>query len=103
MDNLPMILGNSLIGFMLVFIVLVVLMIFITLMNKVFSSLEKKTETAEPVQAQTSVKKDIPEVTLTNVSERDAAMIMAIVADESGIPLSELRFISIKEVENDEV
>ena len=35
---------------------------------------------------------------LYNVSERDAAMIMAIVADSLGKPLNELRFISIREV-----
>ena len=34
---------------------------------------------------------------------RDAAMIMAIVADSLGKPLNELRFISIKEVKDDEV
>jgi len=33
---------------------------------------------------------------LHNVDERTAAMIMAIVSDESGIPLSELQFKSIK-------
>lgn len=35
---------------------------------------------------------------LYNTDPRDAAMIMAIVADELGKPLNELRFISIKEV-----
>lgn len=35
---------------------------------------------------------------LVNVDERTAAMVMAIVSDESGIPLSELCFKSIKEV-----
>lgn len=96
-------LANSLIGFLLVFLVLLILMGFIAIMNKVFS-VKKKTvpdiveKPAEPVK-----KKEIPEVKLTNVSDRDAAMIMAIVADESGIPLEELRFISIKEVTDHEV
>lgn len=35
---------------------------------------------------------------LKGVDERTAAMIMAIVSDESGIPLSELCFKSIKEI-----
>lgn len=35
---------------------------------------------------------------LYDTDPRDAAMIMAIVADELGKPLNELRFISIKEV-----
>lgn len=39
------------------------------------------------------------EVKLKDVDERTAAMIMAIVSDESQIPLSELRFKSIKAVE----
>ena len=36
---------------------------------------------------------------LYNVEPRTAAMLMAIVADKTGKPLNELRFISIKEVE----
>ena len=94
-------LANSLIGFVLVFLVLLVLMAFIAVMNKIFSI--KKTETATAPVSVPAAKKEIPEVVLTNVSERDAAMIMAIVADESGIPLEELRFISIREVKQDEV
>ena len=38
------------------------------------------------------------DVKLYSVSDRDAAMIMAIVADEMKTPLNELRFISIKEI-----
>ena len=38
------------------------------------------------------------ELKLYNVEERDAAMVMAIVADKLGKPLNELRFISIREV-----
>ena len=38
---------------------------------------------------------------LINVEERDAAMIMAIVADNLGTPLNELRFKSIKKVEDE--
>lgn len=40
------------------------------------------------------------ELKLHNVDERTAAMIMAIVSDESGIPLSELCFKSIKVIES---
>ena len=36
---------------------------------------------------------------LHNVEPKTAAMLMAIVADKTGKPLNELRFISIKEVE----
>ncbi len=38
-------------------------------------------------------------VKLHNVAPKTAAMLMAIVADKTGKPLNELRFISIKEVE----
>lgn len=41
------------------------------------------------------------ELKLINTDERDAAMIMAIVADSTGTPLNELRFKSIKKVEDD--
>ena len=40
---------------------------------------------------------------LHNVPPKTAAMVMAIVADKLGKPLNELRFISIKEVTEDEV
>ncbi len=40
------------------------------------------------------------ELKLHNVDEPTAAMIIAIVSDESGIPLSELCFKSIKAIEN---
>ena len=42
------------------------------------------------------------ELKLINTDERDAAMIMAIVADSTGTPLNELRFKSIKKVEDEE-
>ena len=43
------------------------------------------------------------ELKLYDTDPRDAAMIMAIVADSLGKPLNELRFISIREVREDEV
>ena len=42
------------------------------------------------------------EIKLINTDERDAAMIMAIVADSTGTPLNELRFKSIKKVEDNQ-
>ncbi|MBQ3149734.1 MAG: OadG family protein [Clostridia bacterium] len=93
----PELLGNSLIGFCLVFAVLVLLMVFVLIINAVFKDRKPKAEPAvAPAQ---NAKPEIPEVILENVSEPDAAMIMAIVADESGIPVEKLRFISIREVE----
>ena len=43
------------------------------------------------------------ELKLYDTDPRDAAMIMAIVADTLGKPINQLRFISIKEVKEDEV
>ena len=38
-----------------------------------------------------------------DVSDKEAAMVMAVVAYQMKKPLNELRFLSIKEVKNDEV
>lgn len=43
------------------------------------------------------------EIKLYNVSDKEAAMIMAIVASQMGKPLNELRFKSIKEVKENEI
>ena len=43
------------------------------------------------------------EIKLYDVPDKEAAMIMAIVASQMGKPLNELRFKSIKEVKEDEV
>lgn len=54
-------------------------------------------------QTETSEKKELApgscgNLTLINTEERDAAMIMAIVADALDTPLNELRFLSIKRI-----
>ena len=76
----------------------------------------KKKKKAAAAVAPASVSLDVPPVPaapvapgsagqlkLHNVEPKTAAMLMAIVADKLGKPLNELRFISIKEVEEDEV
>jgi len=113
----------ALIGIAIVFVVLIVLMLIIWAMGKIFdSSAElkekhpewgeklqnakskimfwKKDEpkTADTVEVQEIAKGTCGDLTLIDVDERDAAMIMAIVADSTGTPLNELRFISIKKV-----
>ena len=56
-----------------------------------------------PVPAEASQQPKAPgsagEIKLHNVEPKVAAMLMAIVADKTGKPLNELRFISIKEVQ----
>lgn len=89
-----------------VFLVLAVLFGLIRLFSLVLSSIASKAakpvETPAaptPVQKPESVKPEddfsAGELKLKDVDEQTAAMIMAIVSDESGIPLSELCFKSI--------
>lgn len=103
----------SLIGIAIVFAVLVVLMVIIMVMGKISSKsesvlakmksgnkAEEETEavqsTAEPVAAGTC-----GDLLLVKTEERDAAMIMAIVADATETPLNELRFKSIKRIDEE--
>ena len=93
----------ALVGFSVVFVVLVVLMGLIAVMSKLIGG--KKT--AAPVTVTAAPGGDISAPTasaaptglvLENVSEKEAAMIMAIVADQLQKDPAELAFISIKEV-----
>ncbi len=100
--TIPDVLLISFVGFITVFLVLVVLMSIIMLISNVFSEGKKQTvaqkETPLPtVQKDTRVD-SYTGVTLVGVSDREAALLMAIVADNLGKPLDNLRFISIKEV-----
>ena len=96
----------ALIGFVLVLAVLVVLMGFIYLLSYVVRKFDgrKKKESVTPVA--TTEPALAPgssgSVKLFNVDDRTAAMVMAIVADEMQTPLNELKFISIKEVTEEE-
>lgn len=96
----------SLIGFSIVFIVLILLMAIIFIMSKIIKLMSNlKNNTEENVEVTESAPHAAPakgscgDLTLVKVSERDAAMIMAIVADQLKTPVNELRFISIKEAE----
>ena len=58
-------------------------------------------KTAEvPVVASTVAPGSAGQIKIHNVEPKTVAMIMAIVAEKTGKPLNELRFISIREVEN---
>lgn len=97
----------ALVGFITVFVVLVVLMFIISLISKIFSEKKVKEVAPAPKSAEvTAPAVDSDErvdtytgVKLINVSDKDAALIMAIVADGLDKPLDNLRFISIKEVQ----
>lgn len=96
----------ALIGFVLVLLVLFVLMGFIYLLSYIVRKLEKKGNKAQPTTAPEAAPALAPgssgSIKLYNVDDRTAAMVMAIVADELQTPLNELRFISIKEVIEEE-
>ena len=56
---------------------------------------------AEPAKAEKPGPKYTRELKLWDTDPRDAAMIMAIVAETTQIPLKELQFLSIKEIKGD--
>lgn len=94
----------AILGYLVVFFGLVLLMSVIYLMGKAMTS-RKKTAKAAPAAPAAPVVTAAPapgtagEVKLHSVSDRDAALIMAIVANKLQKPLNELRFKSIKEVQ----
>ena len=92
-------------GFSVVFLMLCILWFIIVIINKVTTSLEGKaapeTPAAAPVKA--PAKAEAPqagtfggEIALYDVDEKTAACIMAIISDETKIPLSQLVFKSIR-------
>lgn len=94
----------SLVGFMIVFLILGILAIFVKSMGKVFDRIDekKKPQPMPKVTAAPVAGVPLPEnqsegsIELENVSEEDAAVIMAIVSHRSGIPLNRLKFNSIR-------
>lgn len=100
----------ALIGMSIVFGVLILLMGIIWVMGKLVEKSPaisaKMSKVFKKKKGQESTEEEAPkakgtcgELVLINTEERDAAMIMAIVADTTGIPLNELRFKSIKRVD----
>ena len=107
--------GYALLGYLVVFFGLILLMIVVMALGKIMTSKTTAAAAATPAPAPAAPvaaapvveKKPAPgtagEFKLYNTDPRDAAMVMAIVADSLGKPLNELRFISIREVKEDEV
>ena len=100
----------ALLGYLVVFLGLVMLMVVVMIMGKIMVARAKKAQAAAAVEVapvEAAPKAEAPgtagELKLYDTDPRDAAMIMAIVADTLGKPLNQLRFISIKEVKDDEV
>ena len=103
----------AVLGYAVVFFGLVLLMCVVIIMGKVMAGSREKAKTAAapPAPAAAPVAPAAPpapssppapgsagEVKLFDVPDKEAAMILAIVADKMGRPLNELRFKSIKEV-----
>ena len=92
----------AVLGYAVVFLGLILLMIVVTVLGK---ALSKKAKKAAPAPVAEAAPVAVPaasgtagEVKLFDVPDRTAAMIMAIVAEQTGRPLNELRFKSIQEV-----
>ena len=111
MDLVHISIGNAgitaFLGYMVVFFGLILLMTIVILMGKFFTAKSGKSETktAAAPAAPVEVKKPeaagtAGELKLYDTDPKDAAMIMAIVADTLGKPINQLRFISIKEVKD---
>ena len=102
-------------GLLVVFFALILLMCIIKIMTAVGDSVEKKAAlaaaaaapaaapapAAEPAKVEKPGPKYTRELKLWDTDPRDAAMIMAIVAETTQIPLKELQFLSIKEIKGD--
>ena len=96
----------GILGYAVVFLGLIMLMVVIIIVGKIMVARTKKsaagaTASAAPEVPAAPAEKapgSAGEFALNGVPERDAAMVMAIVADKMGKPLNEIRFISIKEV-----
>lgn len=98
---------TAILGYLVVFFGLILLMWVVMGMSKIFIANEKKAAVAAAPAASAAAPAEVKkpeapgtagELKLYNTEPKDAAMIMAIVADTLGKPINQLRFISIKEV-----
>ena len=98
-------LGLSLLGMGVVMLALAALIVAIKCQSVIVGSLTKKAAAAAPAAPAPAAAAPAPvaapaapALDLVNVDDRTAAFIMAIVAEETQIPLNELQFKSIKRV-----
>ena len=101
----------AVVGICFVFAVLVLILIIVKIFSSIFAGVKKtaKTEVPAPVAAAPAAaaapalaKGSCGDFKLHDVEPKQAAMVMAIVADMMQTPLNELRFKSIKKVESEE-
>ena len=102
----------ALLGYAVVFVGLIALMAVVLVMGKIMVAKKAKTAAAAPAAAAPAAPAAAPapkaapvlaagtagECKFYNVGDREAAMLMAIVANKLGKPLNTLRFKSMKEV-----
>ena len=96
----------ALLGYAVVFVGLIALMAVIMIVGKVMTAKKAAPAAAPAAAAPAPAPKAVPvlaagvagECKLYNVGDREAAMLMAIVANKLGKPLNTLRFKSMKEV-----
>ena len=98
---------TALLGYAVVFIGIIMLMILVMFVGDLmFKSAKRKAAKAPAAAAPTAPAAPAAatgtagELKLYDTDPRDAAMVMAIVADKLGKPLNELRFKSIREVKD---
>ena len=93
-------------GMGVVFLGLILLMLVTQIVGKIMTSRTAKSEKAPAAQMAAAPAPARPapgsagQVKLYDVPDRTAAMLMAIVANRTGTPLNELRFISIREIKD---
>ncbi len=102
---------TALLGYLVVFLGLVLLMVVVLIQGKLMAPKKSAAPApaAVPVEEAAPAKREGPkakgtagELKLYDTDPKDAAMIMAIVADATGKPLNELRFLSIREIKEEE-
>ncbi len=99
---------TALLGYLVVFLGLVLLMLVVMAQGKLMAPKKRAEVKAADAPAapaapeKPKAKGSAGELKLYDTDPKDAAMIMAIVADALGKPLNELRFLSIKEIKEEE-
>ena len=97
---------TGLLGYIVVFFGLFLLMIVVIILGKIMAAKNAKEAASAPAApaaapaapAAAPAPGSAGKLKLYDTPDKEAAMIMAIVANQMGRPLNELRFISIKEV-----
>ncbi len=95
---------TALLGYAVVFIGIIMLMILVMFVGDLMFKSAKRKAAKAPAAAAPAAPAAAPgtagELKLYDTDPRDAAMVMAIVADKLGKPLNGLRFKSIREVKD---